>query len=271
MIYDVNARLAIKLGWSGEADARTIKLDISPLTELCPDAVWHLLYQRPEAEMPYDAVTTLEDNVLTWHITALDAAVAGRGSFQVVGVQTDTVTGVEHIVAKSPVHTVGVDQSLEGHEQNPIEIWLQQAQEAAQRAEGAAIDARMSADAAAQSADQAATNANAATGAADAARQDAQTATQAAQAATAAADTAKMARTDATQAAQEALASAESASNSENDAREYAERAQMGATNAGYCEFHEIDGHVWYVRTSTAPKDIDFSIDTDGRLILTYG
>ena len=186
MTYPADKQSYIQIGWLGEADARRIVLDISELKALCPDATWKLLYKRPEDELPYAAETTVEGNELTWHISSVDVAQIGRGSAQVLGVKSDSRTGADQVVVKGPVHTVRIEQSLIGETENPVHVWLELAQEAAQRAEGAALDARLSADSAEQNATQAAKSA-------ENANTDAATATSAAQNATHAAETAKSA------------------------------------------------------------------------------
>ena len=225
MTYPADKQSYIQIGWLGEADARRIVLDISELKALCPDATWKLLYKRPEDELPYAAETTVEGNELTWHISSVDVAQIGRGSAQVLGVKSDSRTGADQVVVKGPVHTVRIEQSLIGETENPVHVWLELAQEAAQRAEGAALDARLSADSAEQNATQAAKSA-------ENANTDAATATSAAQNATHAAETAKSAAESADTAAEKAESSATTAQKSADAAAQSATTAQESASAA---------------------------------------
>ena len=223
MTYPADKQSYIQIGWAGEADARRIVLDISALKALCPDATWKLLYKRPEDELPYADETTVEGNERTWHISSVDVAQIGRGSAQVLGVKSDSRTGTEQVVVKGPVHTVRIEQSLIGETENPVHVWLELAQEAAQRAEGAALDARLSADSAEQNASQAAESAARANA-------DAATATSAAQNATHAAETAKSAAESADAAAEKAESNATTAQKSADAAAQSATKAQESAS-----------------------------------------
>ena len=223
MTYPADKQSYIQIGWLGEADARRIVLDISELKALCPDATWKLLYKRPEDELPYAAETTVDGNELTWHISSVDVAQTGRGSAQVLGVKSDSRTGADQVVVKGPVHTVRIEQSLIGETENPVHVWLELAQEAAQCAEGAALDARLSADSAEQNATQAAKSA-------ENANTDAATATSAAQNATHAAETAKSAAESADTAAEKAESSATTAQKSADAAAQSATKAQESAS-----------------------------------------
>lgn len=232
MTYPADKQSYIQIGWLGEADARRIVLDISELKALCPDATWKLLYKRPEDELPYAAETTIEGNELTWHISSVDVAQTGRGSAQVLGVKSDSRTGADQVVVKGPVHTVRIEQSLIGETENPVHVWLELAQEAAQRAEGAALDARLSADSAEQNASQAAESAARANADAATATSAAQNATHAAETATSAAESADTAAEKAESSATTAQKSAEAAAQSATKAQERASAAAQSATQA---------------------------------------
>ena len=225
MTYPADKQSYIQIGWLGEADARRIVLDISELKALCPDSTWKLLYKRPEDELPYAAETTVDGNELTWHISSVDVAQTGRGSAQVLGVKSDSRTGADQVVVKGPVHTVRIEQSLIGETENPVHVWLELAQEAAQRAEGAALDARLSADDAAQSADLAAKSA-------ENANTDAVAATNAAKSADTAADNAESSATQAQKSADAAGQSAAQAQKSAGAADQSAAQAQKSADAA---------------------------------------
>ncbi len=124
-----------------------------------------------------------------------------------------------------------------------------------------AVEATSASEAAAAgSASAAASSAEAAAASQAAASASEQNAAQSAQSASGSAETATSAAGSASASAQSAAASAESAYTD-------AERAEQAANTAGYLDV-EIDenGHLIYTRTDQV--DVDFSIDTDGHLIM---
>lgn len=69
---------------------------------------------------------------------------------------------------------------------------------------------------------------------------------------------------------QNAAASANVAKGYADAAADSADRAEQGASTAGYFDFEvREDGHVYYLRTQSAPDTVDFELD-EGRLVVIY-
>ena len=228
MIYDISERLALKIGWTGESAARELKFDISSLTRICPDAKFKLLLRRPGDETSYATATTLDGTTLTWHISASDVEYAGRGTFQVVGIKADD-EDVERVVVKSPLQTVGIDQSLEDEIERPGDIWAEEAKQSAEIAEKAAQEAKQSA---ADAADSARTAQQIEFDLGDMLQKTAQNASAAAASAKAAEASKSEANEAATSAGEQAYFAERSAESAAQNAEKAAESAAAAANNA---------------------------------------
>lgn len=148
-------RIPIKIGWSGENNARTIKWDITEWVETYGAGTATLIHMRSGDPIPYPCIITIdEQNMANWVITSGDLGDGGYGKCQLIYKVGD------QIVAKSPIYQTVADKSLgvKIYEDNNRD-WINealdakaQAMQVAQEATEAAERAAASETAAAQSA-----------------------------------------------------------------------------------------------------------------------
>ena len=136
-----DSRPLVKIGWTGENQARGIIWDISKWQEVYGDGTCTLLNQREQDTAPYPCPVTIDGKFAVWQVADTDLGTGGNGKCQLV------YTVGEEVVAKSPVYRTIADRSL-GNETEPPESasgWImdvlqagQDAVDAAERAEEAA-------------------------------------------------------------------------------------------------------------------------------------
>ena len=144
-MYDIT-RLPdeIEIGYAGEKDVRTIQFDMTKWIEQLPDGVPSIVLIRPEetATDAYIAVTTFDDNVLTWTVTDADVAKDGHGVIQIwmEEEESDEVTRRrKSAMARTLVRHSIVSADTEAPE--PIEEWIEQLTAIKTATESAAEDA----------------------------------------------------------------------------------------------------------------------------------
>lgn len=136
-----DSRPLVKIGWTGENQARGIIWDISKWQEVYGDGICTLLNQREQDTAPYPCPVTIDGKFAVWQVTDGDLGSGGNGKCQLI------YQIGEEVVAKSPVYRTLASKSL-GNETEPPESasdWVlqvlqagQDAVDAAERAEEAA-------------------------------------------------------------------------------------------------------------------------------------
>lgn len=150
----------VNFGRRGENLARVLRIDVSDMLEAYPGATIKALAQRPRENVAYVAESTVKDGVLYWPLTQVDTGIVGDGLAEVRALVGD-------VLAKSVLLRTHIDPSLTAPEDSatppePAKGWLQQAIEAAGKAQAAQTAAESSATAAAASATAAASSAQSA-------------------------------------------------------------------------------------------------------------
>ena len=147
MTYDIKCLPLIYLGRQGENLARTVDIDVSAMLDAYPDAAVGLIFQRAGETELYIGATSLEDNILSWPITAAVTANAGRGKIEVRAM-------LGQVIVKSVTAPTRVDISLSGagSPPDPEDDWINDVMQAASDAEKSADNAEKSAESASASA-----------------------------------------------------------------------------------------------------------------------
>lgn len=155
-----DSRPLVKIGWTGENDARGIVWDISTWQTIYGDGTCTLLNQRETDDAPYPCSITIDGKFAIWQVTDGDLGSGGYGECQLIYTVSDET------VAKSPVYKTLAERSL-GNGTEPPESasdWVlqvlqagQDAVDAAERAEDAAKKAEDTADGATEAVNSAAT------------------------------------------------------------------------------------------------------------------
>ena len=140
----------VNFGRRGENLARVLRIDVSDMLEAYPGATIKALAQRPRENVAYVAEIAVKDGVLYWPLTQVDTGIVGDGLAEVRALVGD-------VLAKSVLLRTHIDPSLTAPEDSatppePAKGWLQQAIEAAEKAQAAQTAAESSATAAAASA-----------------------------------------------------------------------------------------------------------------------
>lgn len=140
----------VNFGRRGENLARVLRIDVSDMLEAYPGATIKALAQRPRENVAYVAESAVKDGVLYWPLTQVDTGIVGDGLAEVRALVGD-------VLAKSVLLRTHIDPSLTAPEDSaappePAKGWLQQAIEAAEKAQAAQTAAESSATAAAASA-----------------------------------------------------------------------------------------------------------------------
>lgn len=150
----------VNFGRRGENLARVLRIDVSDMLEAYPGATIKALAQRPRENVAYVAESAVKNGVLYWPLTQVDTGIVGDGLAEVRALVGD-------VLAKSVLLRTHIDPSLTAPEDSatppePAKGWLQQAIEAAGKAQAAQTAAESSATAAAASATAAASSAQSA-------------------------------------------------------------------------------------------------------------
>lgn len=143
-----DSRPLVKIGWTGENDARGIVWDISTWQTIYGEGICTLLNQREQDTAPYPCPVTIDGKFAIWRVTDADLGTGGNGKCQLI------YQIGEEVVAKSPVYRTLASKSL-GNEIEPPESaseWIMQVLQAGQDAVDAAERAEDSAESAAESA-----------------------------------------------------------------------------------------------------------------------
>lgn len=136
-----DSRPLVKIGWTGENDARGIVWDISTWQALYGDGTCTLFNQREQDTAPYPCPVTIDGKFAVWQVADADLGSGGNGKCQLI-----YQVGKE-VVAKSPVYRTLASKSLGDGTEPPegTSEWIMQilqagqdAMDAAERAEEAA-------------------------------------------------------------------------------------------------------------------------------------
>lgn len=101
---------SIDIGFTGETAFRKVEIDLTPWLEETPEGVPSIVAIRPgeTEEEAYIAATTLEENILTWEITAGDVGTdPGEGLIQIWLEEAQNGSIVKRgksVVVKTKVH-----------------------------------------------------------------------------------------------------------------------------------------------------------------------
>lgn len=141
-----DSRPLVKIGWTGENDARGIVWDISTWQTIYGDGTCTLLNQRETDDAPYPCSITIDGKFAIWQVTDGDLGSGGNGKCQLVYTVSDET------VAKSPVYKTLAERSLGGVTIVETPDWVLQVIQAGADAVDAAERAEDSAKSAAESA-----------------------------------------------------------------------------------------------------------------------
>lgn len=141
-----DSRPLVKIGWTGENDARGIVWDISTWQTIYGDGTCTLLNQRETDDAPYPCSITIDGKFAIWQVTDGDLGSGGNGKCQLVYTVSDET------VAKSPVYKTLAERSLGGVTIVETPDWVLQVIQAGADAVDAAERAEESAESAAESA-----------------------------------------------------------------------------------------------------------------------
>lgn len=153
-----DSRPLVKIGWTGENQARGIVWDISTWQTMYGEGTCTLLNQRETDDAPYPCSITIDGKFAIWKVTDADLGTGGNGKCQLI------YQVGEEVVAKSPVYKTLAERSLGGVTIVETPDWVLQviqagadAVDAAERAENAAKKAEDTADGATEAINSAAT------------------------------------------------------------------------------------------------------------------
>lgn len=123
----------IPLGYQGENEVVTVQFDVSGWRDLYGSGTFTLMNQRPTEGFGYPCTVTVENEVVSWVIKAVDVYIEGNGLCQL------TYT-VNNAIAKSVQFITSVRKSVGvGDVPDPVPDWVQEIQEAISTIEVATI------------------------------------------------------------------------------------------------------------------------------------
>ena len=140
---------SIDIGFTGETAFRKIEIDMTPWLEQTPEGVPSIVAIRPgeTADEAYIAATTIEENVLTWVITAGDVGQnSGEGVMQIWLEEAENNSVVKRgksVLVKTKVHHAinDAEETVPAAQQSWMEQMTELKQQTIASAEAAA-DAR---------------------------------------------------------------------------------------------------------------------------------
>lgn len=141
-----DSRTLLKIGWTGEDQARGIVWDISKWQELYGEGTCTLLNQREQDTAPYPCTVDIDGKFAVWPVADTDLGTGGNGKCQLI------YQVGEEVVAKSPVYKTLAERSLGGVTIVETPDWVLQVIQAGADAVDAAERAEDSAESAAESA-----------------------------------------------------------------------------------------------------------------------
>lgn len=103
-----DSRPVVKIGWTGENQARGIVWDISTWQRIYGEGTCTLLNQRETDTVPYPCSVTIDGKFAVWKVTDADLGTGGNGQCQLI------YTVRENVIAKSPVYQTVTGKSLGG-------------------------------------------------------------------------------------------------------------------------------------------------------------
>ena len=141
-----DSRALLKIGWTGEDQARGIVWDISKWQELYGEGTCTLLNQREQDTAPYPCTVDIDGKFAVWQVADTDLGTGGNGKCQLI------YQVGEEVVTKSPVYKTLAERSLGGVTIVETPDWVLQVIQAGADAVDAAERAEESAESAAESA-----------------------------------------------------------------------------------------------------------------------
>lgn len=134
--------LTINLGFVGENEHTVFRFDCMKAFEEYPDAVPSLAVTPPNGD-PYPAVTIRDGDYVEWTINDSDVAQKGNGEAQLTFIQ-------DNVVMKDYIFRTKIERSIlpTGEAPDPIQDWIDEANEALGTISGAVEDAEEARDAA---------------------------------------------------------------------------------------------------------------------------
>lgn len=113
----------VQLGVRGENDVLDFQIDISEWLAQWPDALYSIVAVRHDETLPYIAVTSVQGDILIWHVSESDTHIMGTGYMEV------RATGADGKRKKTRVVPTVVDRSLDGVSTDvpePMQDWVDQ-------------------------------------------------------------------------------------------------------------------------------------------------
>jgi hypothetical protein len=131
-IYDIEAvppRLTI--GRQGESDVELIRFDCSAWLEMYGNMELSVWVTRHGENAAYPAVTTRDGNIVVWNVSAVDTAISGEGSIEVLGI----VDNKRKLSARAITHVLPSGLANTKDTPNGGELWAADVLNAAERVE----------------------------------------------------------------------------------------------------------------------------------------
>lgn len=116
--------IKIYLGYEGEKNHTQVIINCNAFFSRYPNATATMVAQPPKGDI-YPVTLTKSGKTLTWDVSEGDLAYAGSGRFQITFTQNNEVI-------KTAIGSYSINQSMNatGDPPEPIETWLEEAQEA---------------------------------------------------------------------------------------------------------------------------------------------
>ena len=146
---------SIPLGYVGEQDTRTIRIDVRDWLNEYPGSLVMVQVVRPVDRYKYLAALTMENGIIAWTVGPGETDYAGKGLAQIVLYNPDTKQEYKSRVVGTLVgeSLAGFNEALEASD--PAKSWVDRVWQHAFEAESAALSANLSATNAAASANRA--------------------------------------------------------------------------------------------------------------------
>ena len=149
-MFEVGKLPRLALGYTGEAGARQIRIDMTAWLDMWPGAMIVVFALRPD-KYPYFPATEMQDGVLTWTIEAEELTVAGKGTAQIAAIDKGTGREYHSRVVQTEVYD-SIEEFQTATAGDPAQKWVHQVLTARDEAADAAAEAKAWAEQAADAA-----------------------------------------------------------------------------------------------------------------------
>lgn len=149
-MFEVGKLPRLALGYTGEAGARQIRIDMTAWLDMWPGAMIVVFALRPD-KYPYFPATEMQDGVLTWTIEAEELTVAGKGTVQIAAIDKGTGREYHSRVVQTEVYA-SIEEFQTATAGDPAQKWVHQVLTARDEATAAAAEAKAWAEQAADAA-----------------------------------------------------------------------------------------------------------------------